>query len=189
MPRPNWFFAFPVDGHFVLELPEPPPSFRRFHPDDVHCTVSFLGGCGEAAAMSALAALDRKLAERAWPVLEVTLGDVVPMGPRGRYSALSALLGAGRNETEAVIAGLRDALSEAALGRREKRAPKAHITLARPGRRASEASRKDGLTWAASLELQRVTQRLERVALYTWHPDRKAQLFQIVAERALLRSG
>ena len=55
MPRPNWFFAFPVDGVFVLGLPEVPASIRRFHPEDVHMTLAFLGGCGEQAAERALA--------------------------------------------------------------------------------------------------------------------------------------
>src|SRR5512135_3452055 len=61
VPRPNWFFAFPIDGSFVLELPELPSSFRRFHPEDVHLTLAFLDGCGEDRAMRALAALDAHL--------------------------------------------------------------------------------------------------------------------------------
>src|SRR6187397_318046 len=61
MPRPNWFFAFPIDGRFVLDLPAPPPALRPFHPDDVHLTLAFLGGCGEEAALAALAALDERL--------------------------------------------------------------------------------------------------------------------------------
>ena len=43
MPRPNWFFAFPLDGAFVLTLPELPPGLRRYHPEDVHLTLAFLG--------------------------------------------------------------------------------------------------------------------------------------------------
>lgn len=185
MPRPNWFFAFPLDGRFVLELPEPPPLFRRFHPDDVHLTLSFLGGCGEPAALRALEALDQQLALARPAPLDVSLGEVVPMGPRARYSALSALLERGRVETEEYIGRMRDALSEAALGRREKRAPKAHVTIARPGGRASEERRAEGLTWARALDLRAVTQRLDRIALYTWHPDRQTRLFRIVTERAL----
>src|SRR6188768_1382271 len=42
VPRPNWFFAFPLPGAFVLELPEPPRALRRYHPDDVHLTLAFL---------------------------------------------------------------------------------------------------------------------------------------------------
>jgi len=185
MPRPNWFFAFPIDGTFVLDLPDPPPLFRRFHPDDVHCTVSFLGGCGEQAAERALAALELRLAQLRPQPVDVSLGEVVPMGPKARYSALSALLERGRVETESHIAGLRDALSEAALGRLEKRPPKAHVTIARPGRGASDLRRQEGLSWAKTLDVRSVTARLDRIALYTWSEDRRERLFRIVTERPL----
>jgi 2'-5' RNA ligase len=185
--RPNWFFAFPLDGRFVLDLPPLPPSFRRYHPDDVHVTLSFLGGCGEQAALRALAALERALAERPLQAWSIALGEVVPMGPRARYSALSALLSQGRDETESCIGRLRDVVSEAALGSRERRAPRAHVTLARPGRQATEARRNEGLAWARDQNLCFITARLASVALYTWHEERpKAeQLFQVVAERRL----
>src|SRR5690606_13326612 len=39
--RPNWFFAFPLDGAFVLDLPKVPRGFRRYHPADVHLTLAF----------------------------------------------------------------------------------------------------------------------------------------------------
>jgi RNA 2',3'-cyclic 3'-phosphodiesterase len=192
MPRPNWFFAFPLDGTFVLDLPPTPPPFRRFHPDDVHCTLSFLGGCGEQAAQAALAALEERLRAIRPSPIDVSLGDVVPMGPKPRYSALSALLERGRVETEQCILELRDAVSEAALGRREKRPPQAHVTIARPGRGASELRREEGLKWAKALNLTETTARLDRVALYTWNEDRRERLFRIVTERrfqaSLLRS-
>jgi 2'-5' RNA ligase len=185
--RPNWFFAFPLDGRFVLELPELPPSFRRYHPDDMHLTLSFLGGCGEEAARRALAALDRALAESPLHGWSIALGEVVPMGPRARYSALSALLSQGREETESCIGRLRDVVSEAALGKRERRPPKPHVTLARPGRQATEARRAEGLAWARSQNLSAVTARLTSIALYTWHEERRKteRLFHIVAQRAL----
>jgi 2'-5' RNA ligase len=185
MPRPNWFFAFPIDGGFVLDLPPAPPLFRRFHPDDVHCTLSFLGGCGEQAALAGLVALDVRLSALRPPPIDVSLGEVVPMGPKARYSALSALLARGRTELEQCIAELRDVVSEAALGRREKRPPKAHVTIARPGRGASEVRRQEGLKWAQSLDLTAIGARLDRIALYTWSEDRQERLFRIVAERGL----
>ena len=182
--RPNWFFAFPLEGRFVLGLPELPSGFRRYHPDDVHLTLAFLGGCGEASALQALAALDARLHELRPGPLDVSLAEVVPMGPKHKYSALSALLAKGRTETEACIGALRDAPTLAAKGRAEKRAPKAHVTLARPFR-AKESERKAGLAWAASLDLGAVHARLDRIALYTWSETRRERLFQIVAERSL----
>jgi 2'-5' RNA ligase len=185
VPRPNWFFAFPLDGSFVLQLPELPGAIRRYHVEDVHLTLAFLGGVGEAAAERALAALDARLAEETPAALDVTLAEVVPMGSRGKYSALSALLGQGRQETSACITALRDVLTEAASGRREKRPAKPHVTLARPRSRASDADRALGLRWAAELDLRAVQARLDRIALYTWNEIRRERLFKIVAERRL----
>ncbi len=170
----------------MLDLPALPPSFRRFHPDDVHITLAFLGGCGEAAAERALVALENALREKPFPSIDVSLAGVVPMGPRREYSALSALLERGREPTEASILALRDVVSEAALGRREKREPKPHVTLARPQRRATEEARRAGLSWASALDLCAVERRLDRVALYTWSEgNRRERLFRILAERTL----
>ncbi|MDF3066011.1 MAG: hypothetical protein K0R38_1612 [Polyangiaceae bacterium] len=184
--RPNWFFAFPIDGSFVAELPAPPPLFRLFHGEDVHLTLSFLGGCSERAAQRGLTALDAELALRPQSPIEISLAEVVPMGPTPEYSALSSLLARGRLETETCMARLRDVVSEAALGRREERAPKAHVTLARPARRATATAREEGLSWAATLDLRSVSAELDRIALYTWSEgSRRERLFRVVAERYL----
>jgi len=186
MPRPNWFFAFPLEGAFVLGLPELPRSFRLFHVEDVHLTLAFLGGCGEAGAERALAALDGRLQGSAPAIIDVSLGGVVPMGgSRRTYSALSALLDRGREEATACITAWRDVLTEAASGRREKRPAKPHVTIARPRGRATEAEREAGLAWASQLDLGSVHARLDRVALYTWSEVRRERLFRIVAERRL----
>jgi RNA 2',3'-cyclic 3'-phosphodiesterase len=186
VPRPNWFLAFPIDGRFVLELPPLPATLRRFHPEDVHLTLAFLGGVGEAGAERALAALDQGLARAPLAALEISLGEVVPMGgSRRHYSALSALLASGRAEATAALAALRDPLTEAAGGRRDTRPSKPHVTLARPMGRAGAEGRTDGLAWAASLDLGGVTARLDRIALYTWSESRRERLFRIVAERRL----
>lgn len=188
MPRPNFFFAFPVDGRFVLSLPAPPAFFRLFHPEDVHLTLSFLGGCGEAAAERALAALDGALARQPPASIDVSLGSVVPMGPARAYSALSALLERGQEPTSQLVTSLRDVVSEAALGRREARAPKPHVTIARPRSNATEAARESGLAWAAQLGALGVATTLQRIALYTWSEgNRRERLFRVVAERPLTR--
>jgi RNA 2',3'-cyclic 3'-phosphodiesterase len=185
VPRPNWFFAFPLDGAFVLELPAVPKLFRLFHPDDVHLTLAFLGGTGEQPARRALDVLDQSLAARPLAPFDVTLGEVVPMGSARRYTALSALLGEGRQPLVACLTELGGLLCETALGRRPSRPAKPHITVARPRRGASEADRVEGLAWASRLELGGVRRRLDRIGLYTWSDQRRERLFKIVAERKL----
>lgn len=186
MPGANWFFAFPLEGSFLLSLPAVPAGFRRFHPDDVHLTLAFLGACGEQNARRALVALDERMRAAPLAALSVSLAEVVPMGPSPAYSALSALLERGRQEAIAYLASTRDLLADAALVRREQRAPKPHVTLARPPRRAADAQRAEGLKWARGLDLRSVARRLERVALYTGHENRGERLFRIVEERPLI---
>jgi len=183
--RPNWFFAFPIAGAFVSALPPPPPAIRLFHPDDVHLTLSFLGGCGAVAAERGLLALDEALGSHRVAPVSVSLSEVVPMGRKREYTALSALLAVGRSETEQLIRSLGDVVSRASLGRLEERAPKPHVTIARPLRRASEEQRHAGLAWASALDLGHVAAELDRVALYTWSDDRRERSFCIVAERVL----
>jgi 2'-5' RNA ligase len=186
MPRPNWFFAFPLDGRFLLELPDTPPSLRRFHPEDLHMTLAFLGGCREQAAERALGVLDAELARTSLPSFGVSLGDVVPLGgSRRHYTALSALLVEGRAEAARCLTELGGVLCEAALSRRPSRPAKPHVTLARPRRRATDADRASGLEWASGLHLAGVRQTLNRIALYTWDAVRQERLFRIVAERKL----
>src|SRR4051812_225074 len=162
MPRPNWFFAFPIDGAFVLDLPPLPPNFRRFHPDDVHLTLAFLGAVAPAAADRALATLDERLLEARMSALDVSLGEVVPMGgSRRSYSALSALLDQGRAEATAHVSALRDVLTDSASVRRDLRPPKPHVSIARPRTRATDANREAGLSWASALSLHGVRARLD----------------------------
>lgn len=180
MSRPNWFVGVPVPGsEIVARAPTPPRGIRTFHRDDLHLTVAFLGACGEERARAAFAALSWPL-----PALDVTFGGVVPMGNPRRYSALSALLESGRAEVEASMGASRAAACEAAGVALDERPPKAHVTIARPGRSASDADRRDALRWARGIDLRGVVARLERVALYTWSEDRLERLFRVVDARA-----
>jgi 2'-5' RNA ligase len=190
MPRPNWFFAFPLDGAFLDALPPPPASVRCFHPEDLHLTLAFLGGCGEAAAARALATLDAELLRVPLAPLPVSLGEVQPFGGSRRdYTALSALLVEGGVEVARCLTELGGLLCETAVSRRPSRPAKPHVTLARPRRRATDADRASGLDWASSLDLSGVRQTLGRIALYTWAELRRERLFRIVAERKLLPAG
>lgn len=174
----NWFVGLPVPaGHWHAALPPPPAGFRSFHPLDLHLTIAFLGAVTEERARAAFAATS-------WPLgaLEVSLGEVVPMGNPRRYSALSALLVDGREHVESTMASARGAAFDAAGAPHESRPAKAHVTLARPRRDADARAREAGLAWASGLDLRTVRVRLDRLALYGWSEDRRERLFRVVAE-------
>ncbi len=175
----NWFIALPVaSGDWLQRLQPAPLGVRVFAPEDLHLTVAFLGPVDEERAHRAWDALE-------WPLsrIEISLGEVVPLGPAARPSALSALLHHGREEVESAVAAVRDTLLDRAGVPRDVRPPLAHVTVARPQRAAASNERRDAITWAASLDLGEPTTMLSRIALYTWSHDRSKSLFRIVAER------
>jgi RNA 2',3'-cyclic 3'-phosphodiesterase len=186
MMRPNWFLALrvPPGDWYPSSLPPPPEGFRCFHPEDLHVTVAFLGNCGETAARRAWGLAD------AWDLgpLSIALGELVPMGNRGHYSALSFLLTSGRELIEAEIEQIRDELLVAAGGEPESRRARAHVTVARPPRRASAELRQEGLRWAGGLKLEPVELLVSEISLYTWNENRASRLFQIIESRELTAS-
>ena len=174
---PNWFVGIPIPAgtwfeRLVTTLPE---GIRRFHPDDLHVTVAFLGGISEEQARAGWQAVSWSLEP-----LTVSLGSIVPMGNPRRYSALSIELVDGRKEVEHAIATCRDAVCDAAGASREKRPAKAHITVARPTRRASDGQREAALRWAKRIQLVGQTVQVRALALYTWADDRRERQFKIV---------
>jgi 2'-5' RNA ligase len=167
-------------GEFLSAL-APPPQVRLFAPEDLHITLAFLGPVGEERARASFAHVP------ALPLapLESTLGPVVALGGRRRPSAFSALPTRRRAEIEAAMSAVRDVLCDAAGARRETRPALAHITLARPARRASAAEVAAARAWATQLELGAPVIRIESAALYTWSLDRARTLFRVVAEHTL----
>ena len=179
---PNWFIGVPVaPGEWFSRVSDPPPGVRLFHPDDLHLTLAFLGGVSEEAALRAWDALVWNLSSR-----QVTLGPVVAMGSPRSPSAFSALLEEGRAEVEAEMGAARVACFTAAGSLPEKWPPKAHVTVARPGRNATPEVREAGRLWGAALSLGAPEVLLDRLALYTWAADRqRGPLFRIVRARPM----
>jgi 2'-5' RNA ligase len=177
----NWFIALPVPAGAWFTSLAAPPGVRLFGPQDLHLTVAFLGPVAEARARAAFELADGfPLAAR-----QVQLGAVKPLGNERHPSAFSALLSEGRTEVEHALAETRAALWERAGARVDTRPPLAHVTLARPERRADAAQRTAALRWASALELGAPSCALTRIALYTWSLDRRASLFRIVSEAPL----
>lgn len=177
----NWFIGLPVPAGPWFHALQPPEGVRQFGPSDLHVTVAFLGAVQEAQALAAFAyAPDFPL-----PASEVQLGPVECLGSKRRPSAFSALLLTGRAEVEAALSSVREQMWEAAQARRDTRPPLAHVTFARPSRRAARDDYQRALRWAKGLQLGAPSVRLERIALYTWSEDRQTSLFRVVRELPL----
>src|SRR5690606_3047912 len=124
-------------------------------------------------------------ARRAWaiaeaypgPALSVTLGGLLPMGDPRRPSALSLAL---TDEATALIRALRDPMIAAAGARPERRAPKPHVTVARPKRAASPREREEAVAWAKAAPPLGLPVVLDTLALYTWSDDRAVRQFRAV---------
>lgn len=179
--RPNWFIAWPVDGREWLAplVAGAPPGLKRFHPDDLHITLAFLGAVAPEAAMASW----RVIAEAPLGPLDGVLERVAGFGDPRAPSAFSVEV-SGEAIREA-IATWRGPLAEAAGARPDRYAPRAHCTVCRPRRESPDADRRAGLAWASALPALGRPVRLDRIALYTWSEDRRARQFQIIRERRL----
>lgn len=165
-----------MTGVLLERASERPPRVRLFAPTDLHATLAFLGGCGEARARAAFATVDPAAAA---PVA-VTFGRVELFGHPRRGTALSATLRDGREELARRIGDRRDAALEAAGARPDPRPPRPHVTLARIARRASRQEREAALAWAAAIDLAGITATVDRLALYTWSERRPEEQFRVV---------
>jgi 2'-5' RNA ligase len=181
--RPNWFVGLPVDAGTWLEplLADAPRGLHHVHPDDLHLTVAFFGGVDEEQAMRGWAVSERV---KHAPI-SVRLSGLAPMGNPRRPTALSVVLGEGRDETIALIAEIKDDMLAAAQVRPDTRAIKPHVTVARPPRKASNAERRRAVTWAEGVTPIGAAVTLDRIALYTWSDDRRERKFRVVVDRAL----
>jgi 2'-5' RNA ligase len=181
--HPSSFVALVVsDGPWRAALLEDlPPRVRALHPADVHVTLAFLGGVTPErarAAFDAAAAVPLR-------ALDARLGPVVPLGPEGRWTALSALL-VDAPPLVAAMKAVRTVAAVAAAVAEETREPLPHVTIARLHAKASPAERAAAVRWA---EERRPTGalHLDRLALYTGrrHKDPGAPAYDVVAEATL----
>lgn len=180
---PNWFIGLPVTAE---ELPAGvlasiPPGLRRFHADDLHLTLAFLGAVGSDAAHAAW----RLAGDIDEGPFRADTGRLAAFGRPGRPSAYGLELGAGGDMVAAFIARWRNPLRAAAGVGAERRDVRPHVTLARPPRRGGRTIRERADAWLAQARPGPATLRLERIALYTRARPGDERLFQRVAEAAL----
>ncbi|MFT4705409.1 MAG: 2'-5' RNA ligase [Bradymonadia bacterium] len=180
--KPNWFIALPIPAENWLPdlLSAAPRGCRLFHQADVHLTVAFLGGVSEEQAIAAWREVG--VGSRRAP-LDVTLGASRPMGNPKQPSALALTVDRGHDALVELLDGARGPAFGAAGIPAPKRPSLPHVTIARPTRRASAAQRDAFFGWGAGLQPPTEALTLDRIALYTWSPDRKERLFFIKAQR------
>src|SRR5205085_4226375 len=144
-------------------------------------TVAFLGACGEQAAEAAF-----EIAPK-WPTasLDVTLGAVEPMGNPRRPNAFAAIVRDRDDVLRDAILAVRDEMCERAGARIEVRAPKPHVTIARPRRSAKGPTLRAAIGWARSLPIGEPRVSLTRLVLYGHSVDRTVRLFREHAVREL----
>lgn len=177
----NWFIGLPLRAGpwFDRLVARAPDDLQRFHREDLHATVAFLGACGDERALAAWGTLE------GWARAPVraTLGRLEPFGNPKRPSALSVTLRTGREDVAGIIALLRGPMFVAANVAADPRDPLPHVTILRPGRHATASARRRAVDWAQRLPELGDAVEFDRIALYTWSDDRRERQFRIVKER------
>lgn len=174
----NWFVGIPVPARSWLPgvLEKLPGDVRGFVPEDVHMTVAFLG---QLSPDRQPAVLDVLASVRSAPV-HITLGRLVALPTRTRFSALSYEIDQGKPICEALIHRWRDPFIRAAHARPDHRPPRPHITIARPHRKAGAAARQRILDAIAKTSPPKDLLWLESMALFSWAWNRRERQFRIV---------
>lgn len=182
-PAANWFLALPLPPACGWERAAlgAPQELRRLDPLDLHLTVAFLGACDATAAWAAWAAA-APLRQRP---ITATAGGWRAMGPAAAPSAYALLLDRGADALAALLASWGPPALAAAGRPAERRRPLPHVTLLRPRRRDGQRLRGPMAAWMATAPLPGDPVTFREMALYTWNPDRRERLFQIVARRPL----
>jgi len=183
MNTPNWFLALPLPtrARWQDAAASAPPPLRRFAPEDLHCTVAFLGACGEQRALAAWEAV------ASLPACAITIhaGGWRPLGSPRQPSAYGVTLAAGHGQLCALLQDWEPLAREAAGLLPSTRPPLPHVTLLRPRRRDAALVIAPMRAWMAQAPLPAGPVVLEELALWTWDPDRRERLFRITQRRPL----
>lgn len=183
MSQPNWFLAVPLppQAHWQEAAATAPAALRRFAAEDLHITVVFLGSCGEQRALAAWQAVVSLEAAS----LSVQAGGWRALGPPRQPSAYGLTLAAGHQELSDLLHRCQPPALAAAGRALPVGPPLPHVTLLRPHRRQAEQWITPMRAWMHAAPLPPATAQLQELALWTWAPDRRERLFQIVRRRPL----
>lgn len=175
----NWFVGFPLDPGITWEAP--PEGLSLLAPGDLHLTLAFLGGVEEEAALEAWS----YVTSRGLRALDVCLAEIEGFGPSDRPSAFAWTLGQGGDEVGAWMSAHRDPCRAVAGVAPEGREPRPHVTVARPGRRATAEQRRAMLAWCQAQAVPAQTFTLDRVCLYGWAASGAPTRYRVHREEML----
>ena len=183
MDRPNWFLALPLppEARWQDAAASAPAGLRRFVAQDLHCTLAFLGPCGEERASAAWQALSRLQVSP----IPIRAGGWVSLGPARQPSAYGLTLAEGHAPLCALLQCWEPRAREAAGLAAAMRPPLPHVTLLRPRRCEASVVMDPMRAWMTRAPLPAGAALLRELALYTWDPERRERLFRITARRPL----
>lgn len=180
----NYFVAVRVPAPEGLDdsLAGAPIELRRFHPEDLHATVAFLGRMDHRLAPTLVEAVE----DVGFAPLGLRLDRLVALPSQRRPSAISfELAGAGQPRLVELIAAERVRLVQLAGGRQDERPPYPHVTVARPPRRTPADLRRRILAWVDGVEPPAANVTVSELVLLRSN-KRDGRLFERV-DRELLR--
>jgi len=183
MSAPNWFLALPLPPGAAWQQAavSAPAQLRRFAAADLHCTVAFLGPCGEARAEAAWQVLVELRAEP----IRIRAGAWRTLGSPRQPSAYGFTFAEGHLPLCDLLRRWEPLALEAAGLAPPARPPLPHVTLLRPKRREAAEVIAPMRAWMAQAPLPASPALLQELALYTWDPERRERLFRITARRPL----
>ncbi len=177
----NWFIALTVDAPWWFENLEFPEGARKFHPEDLHCTIAFLGSIN-LHQVEAAQTLLRSMRE---PSIECQFSSLMCLPSEKNFRALAVGLHDQQNLTSSIIRRYRDEFHRAVGQQAETREVLAHVTLARPSRSCTRDQQSTIIHWMKQQHIPSTSLVLNSCALYTWADDRRERQFRIVEQIAL----
>jgi RNA 2',3'-cyclic 3'-phosphodiesterase len=184
LPTPNWFVAIPAPDQALLPKAMP-PGLRLFGPADLHLTVAFLGAMPPERAGAVVA----QMRQVQFAPFALVPSQWLALPSPERVSALALAVGEGHAQAVALMQAWRESFWAAAGATPDPRPPLPHLTVARPDRRAGAVGQAAALAWLATAPVPTARIWADRLALYTWHPDRQHQQFMIVDQVSLSAKG
>ena len=181
--KPNWFVAFSVSPDvwykdIYKNIEEP---MRKFHPEDLHSTLVFLGYLENGEVESVKRVMD-DFDEKS---VSITLGKLLFLPALKKYSAVSYSIEQGNKTLQEYMKKYRDRFSVAAQRDLDSRSPLPHITIARPPKKMTGHEKQTAAMQLQKLPIPQGEIKIDTLDLYTWADHRQSRQFKIIWSKKL----